>query len=73
MNTFISDSAHFSQVIERAMKAKHTLWIGTADIKDLSRFLTKSKGGLEVSSYFDTLVDELNIKPTELDLNGHWK
>lgn len=39
----------------------------------LSRFLTKSKGGLEVSSYFDTLVDELNIKPAELDLNGHWK
>lgn len=41
MNTFISDSAHFSQVIERAMKAKHTLWIGTADIKDL--YVTQGK------------------------------
>ena len=32
---FISDSAHYSQVLELATKAKHTLWIGTADIKDL--------------------------------------
>ena len=33
--TFIFDSAHYTQVIELAMKARHTLWIGTADIKDL--------------------------------------
>ena len=35
MVTFISDSAHYSQVLEFAMKAKCSLWIGTADIKDL--------------------------------------
>ena len=32
---FISDAAHYSKVLELAMKASETLWIGTADIKDL--------------------------------------
>ena len=35
MQSFISDSAHYTQVLGLAMKAKQTLWIGTADIKDL--------------------------------------
>lgn len=35
MTRFISDSSHYPQVLELAAKAKHTLWIGTADIKDL--------------------------------------
>ena len=35
MLTFISDSSHYSSVLDLAIKAKHTLWIGTADIKDL--------------------------------------
>lgn len=35
MLKFISDNNHYSEVIELAMKAKHTLWIGTADIKDM--------------------------------------
>ena len=35
MLTFISDSAHYSSVLDLAIKAKRTLWIGTADIKDL--------------------------------------
>ena len=34
MLDFISDSSHYSQILELAMKAKETLWIGTADIKD---------------------------------------
>lgn len=33
--TLISDSAHYTSVLDLAMKAKHSLWIGTADIKDL--------------------------------------
>ena len=32
---FISDSEHFSKVLDLASKAKQTLWIGKADIKDL--------------------------------------
>ena len=35
MLTFISDSAHYSTVLDLVTKAKRTLWIGTADIKDL--------------------------------------
>ena len=35
MPNFISDNNHYSEVDELAMKAKHTLWIGTADIKDM--------------------------------------
>ena len=35
MFTFISDTAHYSTVLDLAIKAKSTLWIGTADIKDL--------------------------------------
>ena len=35
MLTFISDTAHYSSVLDLVMKAKETLWIGTADIKDL--------------------------------------
>ena len=33
--TLITDSSHYTSVLDLAMKAKHSLWIGTADIKDL--------------------------------------
>lgn len=32
---YISNEAHYEQVIERIKTVKKTLWIGTADIKDL--------------------------------------
>ena len=35
LTTFISDSSHYTSVLDLAMKAKYSLWIGTADIKDL--------------------------------------
>ena len=35
MLTFISNSAHYKDVLSRIQSVKHTLWIGTADIKDL--------------------------------------
>lgn len=35
MLQFISDSDHYSSVLEGAMGAKRSMWIGTADIKDL--------------------------------------
>ena len=35
MLDFISDTEHFTMVLDLAVKAKETLWIGTADIKDL--------------------------------------
>ena len=35
MLLFINDDLYYKKVIELAMKAKHSVWIGTADIKDL--------------------------------------
>ena len=35
MLSFISDTAHYSSVLDLVTKAKETLWLGTADIKDL--------------------------------------
>ena len=35
MLSFISDSAHYSSVLDLVTKVRETLWIGTADIKDL--------------------------------------
>ena len=35
MLTFISDAEHYSKVIAHVPKVKRSLWIGTADIKDL--------------------------------------
>lgn len=32
---YISDEAHYKEVLSRASKVKRSLWIGTADIKDL--------------------------------------
>ena len=35
MLTYISDSAHYKEVLSRVLHVKESLWIGTADIKDL--------------------------------------
>ena len=35
MTQYIADEAHFKEVIARVPKVRRSLWIGTADIKDL--------------------------------------
>ena len=35
MLKLITDSTHYTEVLARVPKVKHSLWIGTADIKDL--------------------------------------
>ena len=35
MITYISNSAHYKEVLSRVLHVKESLWIGTADIKDL--------------------------------------
>ena len=35
MIEYISDIAHYKEVVARILSVKRTLWIGTADIKDL--------------------------------------
>ena len=43
MLTFISNSSHYTEVLSRVKSVKHTLWIGTADIKDLYVEMSKEK------------------------------
>ena len=40
---FISNSAHYKEVLSRVQSVKHMLWIGTADIKDLYVEIGKEK------------------------------
>ena len=35
MTTYIANEDHYSNVLTRALEARRTLWIGTADLKDL--------------------------------------
>lgn len=35
MITYIADTAHYNDVLSRMARIEHTLWIGTANIKDL--------------------------------------
>ena len=35
MLKYISNAAHYKEVLSRVQSVKHMLWIGTADIKDL--------------------------------------
>ena len=35
MTTYISHTSHYKEVLSRVLSVKQTLWIGTADIKDL--------------------------------------
>lgn len=35
MLTFITNSAHYTTLLPRIQSMKHTLWIGTADIRGL--------------------------------------
>ena len=43
MLAFISNSAHYSEVLARVPTVKRSLWIGTADIKDLYVNMGKEK------------------------------
>ena len=43
MTVYISNSAHYKEVLSRVQSVKHMLWIGTADIKDLYVEVVKEK------------------------------
>ena len=43
MTFYISNSAHYKEVLSRVQSVKHNLWIGTADIKDLYVEVGKEK------------------------------
>ena len=43
MTFYISNTDHYKEVLSRVQSVKHTLWIGTADIKDLYVEVGKQK------------------------------
>lgn len=43
---FVADAAHFTEVLQRVAQAQRSLWLGTADIKDL--YVKGEKPFLEV-------------------------
>lgn len=43
MTTYISNTDHYKEVLSRVQSVKQTLWIGTADIKDLYVEVGKEK------------------------------
>ena len=43
MTTYISNIDHYKEVLSRVLSVKHSLWIGTADIKDLYVELGREK------------------------------
>ncbi len=50
MTTYIADTAHYTEVLTRVVQVRHSLWIGTADIKDLYVDLPSSCGRASVGS-----------------------
>ncbi len=62
MLTYISNSDHYTDVLSRVQSVTHTLWIGTADIKDLYVEVGKEK------KPFLALLAKLIIKGVEVRL-----
>ena len=42
MFTYISNSSHYKEVLSCALNAKHSLWNGTADIKDADELVSEA-------------------------------
>ncbi len=54
MTRFISGTEHYSIVLDKAMKVKRSLWIGTADLKDL--YVEASRGKIPFLAILDSLI-----------------
>lgn len=62
MYTYISNTGHYKEVLSRGQSVKRSLWIGTADIKDLYVEVGKEK------KPFLTLLAQLIHKGVEVRL-----
>lgn len=54
MLQFISDSEHYTTVLDAISRTKHTLWLGTADIKDL--YIMKGKSDMPLLGLISDLI-----------------
>ncbi len=63
MFKFISNSDHYGEVLGRVQSVKRSLWIGTADIKDLYVEVGKEKKPAQgLLSEFSFCVPEYDIR-----------
>ena len=62
-STYISNTAHYKQVLERVRSVKRVLWIGTADMKDLY-----VKQGVDGSVPFLKILSDLANRGVEIRL-----
>ncbi|MGL4908039.1 MAG: phospholipase D-like domain-containing protein [Bacteroidales bacterium] len=51
---YIKDQAHYNEVLSKAAAVRHTLWIGTADIKDL--YVKKGISAIPFLKVLDALI-----------------
>lgn len=51
---YIANHEHYDEVIARIADVKRTLWIGTADIKDV--YVSRGRGAVPLLQVLDTLV-----------------
>lgn len=51
---YIANSQHYDDVLSRIASVKHTLWIGTADIKDV--YVKSSITAVPLLAVFDKLI-----------------
>ena len=54
MIRYIADTAHYNEVLSRVARIRHSLWIGTADIKDL--YVKVGTGSKPFLAVLDILV-----------------
>lgn len=53
---YIQNEQHYIEVISRVATVKHSLWIGTADIKDL--YVMKGKEAVPFLSTISRIIEE---------------
>ena len=54
MIRYIANTAHYNEVLSRVARIRHSLWIGTADIKDL--YVKVGTGSKPFLAVLDILV-----------------
>ena len=54
MIEYIADKEHYTKVLERCMRVRHDLWIGTADLKDL--YVARDTGSEPFLAVLDRLL-----------------
>ncbi|MGM9831121.1 MAG: hypothetical protein ACI3Z5_03775 [Paludibacteraceae bacterium] len=64
MTTYISDSAHYKEVLARIPRVRHSLWIGIADIKDVYMDLP---AGCGIAGYAPEMVAPCFKEAAELE------